>query len=119
MKNKAFTLLELIIVIIIVGVLASLALPRLFSVIEYARSAEATATITSLRSAVERCALHHNGAYYTNCSGGGSFGWDDLDIPNPRKSPNSHFCYVVDSGNVQKLTITLRIKAVPTAFLRG
>ena len=53
--KKGFTLLELIIVIVIVGVLASLALPKLFSVIVGARSTEAIATIATIRSAMERC----------------------------------------------------------------
>lgn len=39
--KKAFTLLELVIVIIIIGVLASLALPRMFRVIEGTKAAEA------------------------------------------------------------------------------
>ena len=64
MNRKGFTLLELIIVIVIVGVLASLALPRLFSVIEGSRATEALSTIASIRSAMERCYLMNprNGA---------------------------------------------------------
>lgn len=57
MKVKAFTLLELIIVIIIVGVLTSLALPRLFSVVEYAKSAEALTHLSTIRQSFERCYL--------------------------------------------------------------
>ena len=40
-RKKGVTLLEIIIVVIIIGVLASLALPRLFSTVEFSRSAEA------------------------------------------------------------------------------
>ena len=47
-NKKGFTLLEIIIVIIIVGVLASLALPRFFSTVEYSRSTEALASLTSV-----------------------------------------------------------------------
>ena len=44
-KLKGFTLLEFIIVIIIVAVLASIALPRLFRLVEYARLTEAIVAI--------------------------------------------------------------------------
>ena len=58
LRNKSgFTLLEIIIVIIIVGVLASVALPRLFSTIEFSRSAEAINTLGVIRSSVLRCGL--------------------------------------------------------------
>ena len=89
MKNKkAFTLLEIIIVIIIIGVLASLALPRLFSVVEYSRSSEAMVAFTSIRASMERCYLMNNGSY-SSCN------MDALDIPDPTSSPNSHFEYSV------------------------
>ncbi|MEW5894890.1 MAG: prepilin-type N-terminal cleavage/methylation domain-containing protein [Candidatus Omnitrophota bacterium] len=52
-KPSAFTLLEIIIVIIIIGVLAGLGLPRLFKSIEESRLSEAAANISSLRSAAE------------------------------------------------------------------
>ncbi len=57
-KNRSgFTLLEIIIVIIIVGVLASLALPRFFNTIEYARSTEALNMIGTLKRGADRCAM--------------------------------------------------------------
>lgn len=89
--TKGFTILELIVAIIIVGVLASLALPRLFSMIEYSRSAEAFVSIASIRSSMERCFLQNN-ASYIGCGDGG---FDELDIDNPRLSPNAHFDYVI------------------------
>lgn len=49
------TLIELVIVIIIVGVLASLALPRFFLMIERSRAAEAITNIGVIRQAMERC----------------------------------------------------------------
>ncbi len=57
-NNKSgFTLLEIIIVIIIVGVLASLALPRLFNTIEYSRSTEALNSIGVLKRGADECAM--------------------------------------------------------------
>lgn len=55
--SKAFTLLEIVIVIIIIGVLASLALPKLFGMVESSRSAEALASFATLRREIERCYL--------------------------------------------------------------
>ncbi len=91
MRTKTgFTLLELIIVIVIVGVLASLALPKLFSVIEGARAAEALSAIASIRSAMERCYLMNNGSYM-GCAFGP--GYNFLTIDDPGTSPNAHFTY--------------------------
>ncbi len=48
-NKKAFTLLELIVVIIIVGILATLGLTTYTNQIEYARTAEAKANIATMR----------------------------------------------------------------------
>ena len=94
-KNQAFTLLELIIVIIIVGVLASLALPRFFRVIEYSRCTEALVNIQVIRQAVERCYMMGGGSN-VNCLGtnaGGNINFDQLGVNDPGFSPNAHFDY--------------------------
>ena len=52
-KNKSgFTLLEIIIVIIIIGILASLALPKFFKTVEYSRSMEALTNLGNVYHAV-------------------------------------------------------------------
>ena len=85
-NRKGFTLLEIIIVVIIIGVLASLALPRLLNTVERSRSAEAFASLGSVRSAMERCYLPYG--TFANC---GTF--TNLDVGNPANSANSHFTY--------------------------
>ena len=52
--KKGFTLLELIVVIIVLGVLASIALPQYFKVVERGRTAEAVSILGLLRSAQVR-----------------------------------------------------------------
>jgi prepilin-type N-terminal cleavage/methylation domain-containing protein len=50
-RNKAFTLIELMIVVVIIGVMASLVVPRLFGQSEKARAAEAVNMLGSIRRA--------------------------------------------------------------------
>jgi prepilin-type N-terminal cleavage/methylation domain-containing protein len=104
LKNKnGFTLLEIIIVIIIIGVLASLALPRLFSTVEFSRSAEALAAFATIRGAMERCYLMNN-ATYVGCTLTAAA--TNLDIENPALAPNAHFTYAVANQAVAGYQIT-------------
>ena len=95
MKNNksGFTLLEIIIVIIIVGVLASLALPRLFNTIEFSRSTEALNVLGGLKRAADRCSLANEAmtglpAWNTCLS------WDELGTEDPGTVPGAIFSYV-------------------------
>jgi prepilin-type N-terminal cleavage/methylation domain-containing protein len=93
-NRSGFTLLEIIIVIIIVGVLASLALPRFFSMVEFSKSTEALAALSTIRQSIERCYLM-NPMSYAGCGDGG---FDEIDIDNPADSPNAHFTYGITTG---------------------
>ena|SRR3989338_1772233 len=110
-NKKGFTLLEVIIVVIIVGVLMSLALPRFFSVVEQSRGAEALQNISALRGAVTRCALRL-GNYSSGCSG-----FTNLDAADPSTAPNNHFTYNVatPSGDVFSITAVRNSRNNPNA----
>jgi len=54
MTRKGFTLLEVLIVVIIIGILASIAMPQYLTTLEKARSAEALSSLGSLRSSIDR-----------------------------------------------------------------
>jgi len=106
MNNNAFTLLELIIVIIIIGVLSALALTRMFDTIEYTRSMEATSAMGVIARSYERCyaaTLDYDDCYF-NTPGPGS---NNLDIDDPGIVTGAHFDYVLNHmGNPQKFKIT-------------
>ena len=67
MKNtkSGFTLIELLVVVLIIGILASIAIPQYFKVVEKSRVAEPTNIFSSIASSQER-QLARNGAYTTS-----------------------------------------------------
>ncbi len=100
-SKTGFTLLEIIIVIIIVGVLASLALPRFFSTVEFSRSTEALSSLSAIRQSMERCFLANSGTY-SGCTIG------SLDLMDPGTSPGAHFSYAVSGATGTGYTLTAR-----------
>ncbi|HRZ40214.1 MAG TPA: prepilin-type N-terminal cleavage/methylation domain-containing protein [Candidatus Omnitrophota bacterium] len=96
-RSKGFTLLELIIVIVIVGVLTSLALPRLFKLVETSRIVEAQVQISSIRSALERHYLM-TGGYDRPQGWGQASDWEYLGIEDPDLAPGAHFEYWISDS---------------------
>lgn len=65
--KKAFTLIELLIVIIIIGILSSLAIPQYTNMVERARFAQGVSMLGSLKGAEEGYKAETGGYYF--------FGW--------------------------------------------
>lgn len=112
MENKrGFTLLEIIIVIIIIGVLASLALPRFFKTVEFSRASEALANLSSIRSAMQRCYVIDNA--YTACGV-----WTALDIEDPNLIATRLFDYTFTAIGLTTFTITAtRVAGAPAGAI--
>ncbi len=70
-RKSGFTLIELLVVVLIIGILASIALPQYFKVVERARVSEAVSVFSGIRSAQERASAK-TGTYATT--------WDALDV---------------------------------------
>ncbi len=110
-NNKAgFTLLELVVVVIIVAVMASLALPRLISQVEQSRAAEAYRFLGVIRDAMEQHKFR-NGNYTTADLVPTLLGYD------PGAEPNAHFNYTIPAslGNTYTIRATRTTRAGGTA----
>ena len=106
-KNKSgFTLLEIIIVVIIVGVLASLALPRFFAMVEFSRAQEALSALATVRGSLERYYVS-KGNDYTNATTA------NIDVGDPLNGqPNAHFGIAVTAAGPAGYTIVAQRNVV-------
>jgi prepilin-type N-terminal cleavage/methylation domain-containing protein len=73
-NKKAFTLIEMLVVVLIIGILAAIALPKYFHAVEKSRFATVWSTVKTIKEAQERYYMI-NSSYTAN--------FDDLDISLP------------------------------------
>ena len=62
-RQKGFTLIEVLVVVIIIGILAAVVIPQFVGVSSDARESALTANCSGLRSAIEFYYHQHNGIY--------------------------------------------------------
>lgn len=104
MKNtRGFTLLELLIVVVILGILASLAIPRYEKTVEKARGAEAITNLNALRIAeLDFFGRTDTFADTTN--------FIQLAIEDPNSNPRTYFNYLLSSSDPDNGTFYVAAK---------
>ena len=94
MRRKGFTLLEVLIVVIMIGILASIALPQYASTIEKARSAEAIINIYSIKVMLDAYWYDH-GLDLTGATLPVDGSQGTLTLNNPNAVENTDYTYTV------------------------
>lgn len=89
--KKGFTLIEVLIVVVIIGVLAALVVPRMTAQVDRAKGAEALQMIGAIKRSLE--GMYDLQGEYPNTSlnsiaGGFSIGWDTVGLQAPALSKN-------------------------------
>jgi len=104
--KRGFTLLELIIVIIIIGVLATLGFTQYGRMVERARGAEAKSILGDLRKLAAVYYLEHNSLTGLNNHDNLNIGTQDTEIPSTCRQSH-YFSYNASvSGDTATLTAT-------------
>ena len=104
LPKKAFTLTELLIVVVILGILASISIPRFFPQAEKSRVAEAIGILSAIRQGEESYLLERG--TYCKPAGGApacAAGWGSLGMNDPNP-PSRYFTYSVTDADATTFT---------------
>ncbi len=95
--NKGFTLLELLLVIVVVGILAALALPQYVGFAERSRAAEALASIGAIKNA-ELAVRLESASFTSNMS--------NLSVQVPTTGSATYWIYNVTGADADSFAVT-------------
>ena len=87
--KKGFSLIEIVVVLIIVGIAAAIALPSYFNWVTNSQASEAVMTLKSIGDAIEACMSANNNP--ANCAGTAENGCAGVTSPNFTYSCSSSF----------------------------
>src|SRR5437762_11962410 len=76
--KRGFTLVEILIVVIILGILAAIVIPQFTNASQDARKNSLTSQLQTVRSQLELAKLQHRDSVSTKLLAGGATAWDDL-----------------------------------------
>lgn len=79
--NRGFTLVEILIVVVILGILAAVVVPQFTNASQQAAQSQTVTQLQSLRSQVELYRSQNNGDLPTVIAGAGDPGWAELLAP--------------------------------------
>lgn len=88
--RKAFTLVEILIVVVILGILAAIVIPQFTNATQDAQAGNIIAQLRTLQSQIELFAARHNGAYPGGASPTDTTFWDDLTDRNTAGTPDAY-----------------------------
>ena len=118
MNKRGFTLVEITIVIIIIGILSSLAVVRYMKAVEKTRGQEAETIFEKVRAGYQAELFNSwvPGAWAPGIAAGTDADWRKIGMDNPNASATAWFAYRLENGNEMHAYKRTALGAYSAAF---